>query len=260
MGQVEHLEWYQTGRGPRVLFLHGFTDSAACWEPVSRALGDSWPSMSFDARGHGMSGLPEEPYESVDMADDAALVLDQVGLSGLVVVGHSMGAATAAHLARARPDLVRALVLEDPVLHTPDEASGRTPVDERRAWVRKVQAMSLPELMAYGHDENPDWSTAELEPWAASKGQFNPRVLDLRKVDADLALHVLADTTCPTLLLRGSPSMGSLVTSRGAEAVRKVGGGRVRDIMVDRSGHSVRRDQPDHYMTELSRFLATSTG
>jgi pimeloyl-ACP methyl ester carboxylesterase len=257
-GNVDHIAWYRTGQPPRLLVLHGYTDSAACWEPLLRSSGDRLPALALDARGHGSSGLPERPFDSADMAADAATVLDHLGervtAGGIVVVGHSMGAATAAHLARSRPDLVRALVLEDPVLHLPGEPSNRTSLADRRAWVTAAQVASVAERIASARSENPGWSDDVLAAWAVSKGQFDPRVLDLRRPDPELLLDVLRDVRCPTLVVRGSPERGSLVTDGGVAAVPRHAGGPTRVTTIDGAGHCVRYDRQDRFAAELVAF------
>lgn len=257
-GHIDHIAWYRTGAPPRLLVLHGYTDSAACWDPLLRSAGDGLPALALDARGHGSSGLPEESFDCADTASDAATVLDRLGgrfvAGGLIVVGHSMGAAIAAHLARSRPDLVRALVLEDPVLYLPDEPSNRTSVADRRAWLTAVRATSVENRMARARSENPDWPDDVLESWAVAKGQFDLRVLDLRRPDPELLLDVLRDVTCPTLVVRGSPARGSLATDRGVAAVPSYAAGPARVTTIEGAGHCVRYDRQDRFVAELTAF------
>lgn len=255
-GSIDHIVWYRSGKAPRLLLLHGYTDSAACWNPLLRASGGRLPALALDARGHGSSGLPEQRFDIAHMAADAATVLDRLGVvEKIVVIGHSMGAATAAHLARSRPDLVRALVLEDPVLHLPGEPSKRTSPADRRAWVTAVRSASLADRIASARSENPGWSEDVLESWAMSKGQFDPHVLDLRRPDPELLLDVLRDVRCPTLVVRGSPGRGSLATDGGAAAVPRYAGGPARVTTIAGAGHCVRYDRQDRFVAELIAFV-----
>src|SRR4051812_42100568 len=74
-GRTGHLAWYRTDEAvAEVAFLHGFSDSAHCWEPLIRAM-PGIRALAIDARGHGESGLPEEPFGYAAHRDDAALVL-----------------------------------------------------------------------------------------------------------------------------------------------------------------------------------------
>lgn len=96
------------GEGPPILLLHGLMGRAGTWAPVARWLTRYGRVLGPDARGHGRSAA-RGPWTVARMAADAALVLEEPG----VVIGHSMGALHGIALAAARPDLVRALVVED---------------------------------------------------------------------------------------------------------------------------------------------------
>jgi pimeloyl-ACP methyl ester carboxylesterase len=96
------------GEGPPVLLLHGLMGRASTWRPVARWLTAHGRVLGLDARGHGRSQA-RGPWTVERMAADAAPVLARPG----VVVGHSMGGLHGIALAAARPDLVRALVVED---------------------------------------------------------------------------------------------------------------------------------------------------
>lgn len=98
------------GDGPPVLLLHGLMGCAATWAPPARRWVAHGRVLALDARGHGRSGA-RGPWTVERMAADAAGVLDATGPA--VVVGHSMGGLHGLALAAARPDLVRALVVED---------------------------------------------------------------------------------------------------------------------------------------------------
>jgi pimeloyl-ACP methyl ester carboxylesterase len=129
-GKTAHLAWYRTTESPAdVTFLHGFSDSAQCWEPLLTHIPDI-QALAIDARGHGNSALPPGPVNYPQLRDDAALVLSsQPREGGTIVVGHSMGAMTAAYLAATRPDLIRAIVLEDPPTGEPRPTQPPEPAD-----------------------------------------------------------------------------------------------------------------------------------
>ncbi len=96
------------GDGPPVLLLHGLMGCAATWVPVA-----SWlPGrlLALDARGHGRSQA-RGPWTTRRMARDVTELLDEIGPA--IVVGHSMGGLHGLVAAARRPDLVRALVVED---------------------------------------------------------------------------------------------------------------------------------------------------
>ena len=70
-------------------------------------------TIAFDNRGHGASEKPYAPeaYHSGVMAADARNLLDHLGIERADVMGYSMGARIAAHLALESPQRVRRLIL-----------------------------------------------------------------------------------------------------------------------------------------------------
>ncbi|TCC27350.1 alpha/beta fold hydrolase [Kribbella speibonae] len=253
-GRTAHLAWYRTDEAEaEVAFLHGFSDSAQCWEPLIREM-PGVRALAIDARGHGESGLPDEPIRYEAHRDDAALVLsDQPRDGGVVVVGHSMGAMAAAHLAASRPDLVRAVVLEDPPPGSPGDR-----LDEpwsEPSWLADLRGLDLPARIAQGRSNDPGWADDELEPWAVSKAQVNPRLFDLTFRDAGPLTGLLAEITCPVLLIHGDTDRGSLISAEYAERCAEAAAGEFRAAQIAGAGHSVRRDNRPAYLAELTAFL-----
>ena len=107
-----HLHAEVTGRGPDVLFLHEFSGDHRSWEPQVRALSRRYRCITFSARGYPPSDVPEDPdaYSQARAVADAVAVLDAVGSDRAHVVGMSMGAFTAVHLALDNAARVRSAV------------------------------------------------------------------------------------------------------------------------------------------------------
>jgi 3-oxoadipate enol-lactonase len=95
-----------------VILLHGLTATRRYVLMGSRYLSRAGAELiGFDARGHGESGPAPDPaaYEYEDMVGDLDSVVSVAGTPA-VLVGNSMGAATAAAYALAHPERVSALV------------------------------------------------------------------------------------------------------------------------------------------------------
>lgn len=98
--------------GASILLLHGLMGSGRTWRRRLPWLCDLARVYTFDALGHGRPG-PARPDTDL-FVDDLIEHLTAAGLtSDLVVIGHSMGAIHGICLAARRPELVRALVVED---------------------------------------------------------------------------------------------------------------------------------------------------
>src|SRR4029450_1933791 len=105
------LDWGGEGRTP-LLLLHGFTGHAHAWDTLSIALQPHFHVYAMDQRGHGDSD-PAEVYNAIASFDDIGGVIDQLGLTSLVVIGLSMGGRNAIYFASKRPTAVQKLVIVD---------------------------------------------------------------------------------------------------------------------------------------------------
>ena len=75
------------------------------------ALAERFRVIAFDNRGAGRSSGPPGPYTTRQMADDAAALLDHLGIDRAHVIGQSMGGMIAQELALGDPERVDRLVL-----------------------------------------------------------------------------------------------------------------------------------------------------
>lgn len=111
------IAFLDEGAGPPVLLIHGFASNAVTnW--VAPGMFDALVEsgrrvVALDNRGHGDSGKPAKPaaYGLRRMAGDALRLLDHLGIATAAVMGYSMGARIATHLALDHPSRVTALLL-----------------------------------------------------------------------------------------------------------------------------------------------------
>lgn len=96
----------RAGSGPAILFIHGATLDHRMWRAQVAGLADRFEVITYDLRGFGSSATPVPPFKH---CEDAAALLEHLGIKRATVVGHSIGALYAVELALSRPDLVGAL-------------------------------------------------------------------------------------------------------------------------------------------------------
>lgn len=95
-----------------IVFVHGSGDSARVWEPLVARLPE-YECVALDLPGHGALVNRPGPAE-MDIDDYAAAVhaeLARRDLSGVCLVGHSLGSAIALHMALEYPSQVKRLIL-----------------------------------------------------------------------------------------------------------------------------------------------------
>ncbi len=244
-------------KSPLVL-AHGFSDDGLCWTSVAQNLAADYDVVMIDARGHGLSDAPERGYSPLEQSDDVAGVIAGLNLSRPAVLGHSMGAMTTLMLAGRYPDLVRAIVLEDPPPWW--VADFAPPFNEEwkrqtQAWLTALQNQSRESLIAMQRVESPDWPEVDLVPWADSKLRISLKFFDhLSPFNIDWPV-VVGGIRCPVLLITGDPERGALVTPEYALTLQ-AWLPQLRTVHIPGAGHSIRRDQFAAFMNVVRPFLS----
>lgn len=102
----------EAGTGPLVLLCHGFPESWYSWRHQLSALADAgYHAVAMDMRGYGRSGKPAEveAYVVSEVVADCVGVVEALGETQAVIVGHDWGAGVAWTAAWTRPDVFRAV-------------------------------------------------------------------------------------------------------------------------------------------------------
>lgn len=99
------------GSGPPVLLISGTGADLRNVPHDRHPLARSFEAHAYDQRGLGQTSKPDEPYTMADYADDAAGLIEALGIGPTHVVGVSFGGMVAQHLAIRHPELVERLVL-----------------------------------------------------------------------------------------------------------------------------------------------------
>ena len=112
VGEIE-LHVAECGRGPLVIFCHGFPELGFSWRHQLPVLAEAgYRAVAPDQRGYGRSGRPEAvtDYDIVHLGDDILGLIDALGEERAVVVGHDWGALVAWYLAQAAPERLHGVV------------------------------------------------------------------------------------------------------------------------------------------------------
>ncbi|HYC74901.1 alpha/beta hydrolase [Brevundimonas sp.] len=137
-----------------MMFAHGFGCDQNMWRFVAPAFEDDFRTVLFDFVGAGGSSLdaydPERYSQLSGYADDVIDVIEELGLSGVVFVGHSVSAMIGVLAALKKPDLFSKLVLVAP--------SPRYIDDE--GYVGGFTVDQIEELLAFLGENPMAWSQA----------------------------------------------------------------------------------------------------
>jgi len=135
----------ERGAGPAVVCLHGIGSGAASWLDIALLLAPQARVIAWDAPGYGAS-TPLAPLapSAADCAERLHALLDALDIRSCVLVGHSLGALTAA--SAARTDSALASCIRRLVLISPAAGYGAPSRAEARARVRAERLATLDEL------------------------------------------------------------------------------------------------------------------
>jgi pimeloyl-ACP methyl ester carboxylesterase len=104
------------GDGPPLLLVHGWPQTWYAWRLVMPALARDFFVVAPDQRGTGLSGKPEDGYDTGTLAADLVALMDALGHRRFAVAGHDTGMWIGYALAADYPDRVdRLAVAETPL-------------------------------------------------------------------------------------------------------------------------------------------------
>ena len=246
---------------PTLLLLHGLTGSGEAWPAAVDHWGHDYAIVAVDQRGHGESPrfsrgqLAGHPGDL--MVDDAVALLEQ--LDRPVVVGHSLGGAVALAAAVRRPELVAALVLEDPAPLGPGDAqrspaAGAEVLDGLRP---SIDASDDEALLAARRREHPSWQDDELLASGRSERQVDAAYLahgDLMPSPRWDSLFESLDV--PTLVVSGDDPSAICVDDAMERRLEEIGNPQVTLVRVADAGHCIRREQPRAFYEVVDSWLS----
>jgi pimeloyl-ACP methyl ester carboxylesterase len=110
---VNGVDYYYEihGAGEPLLLLHGGLGSIEMFGPVLPRLAARRQVIAVDLQGHGRTTLGERPILMTDIADDLAVILEELGYRQVDALGYSFGGGVAFRLAVQHSRLVRRLAL-----------------------------------------------------------------------------------------------------------------------------------------------------
>jgi pimeloyl-ACP methyl ester carboxylesterase len=255
----------EAGRGGRPLLLvHGFTGARSDFEDFLVPLAErGWHVVAPDLRGHGESDQPteESAYSFERFADDLLALVDVLGWSRLVLLGHSMGGMVAQVLARRAPERLDALILMD-------TGPGPVAIDPGLVELGVAAARSegmdfIAGVMATMEDDpltsEPYRRKVAEDPSYAARGDRNLRASSPAMYAAMLVaitsspdrLAELAAVAVPTLVLVGEQDEPFRAAS--SAMAETIGGAEL--AVLPGGGHSPQFEAPEVWWDALAGFL-----
>ena len=259
------IHYFHGGDKKPVILLHGVMDNGLCLSPVAQKLSENYHTIMPDARGHGLTEIPNRKYSYELMAQDIAMLIQDLKLEKPQIIGHSMGAALATLVASNYPELVSRIILEDPAFRLKKAnkilkgiakpliklAMGGMVKDSYEKNLEKGRKSNVKR----GKKNKSQWSEEELQPWAESKALFKKN--DGKKAfmgiidDTTDWKEVLQNISCPVLLITSDKGMTK--DEKAQEIVDLIKD--CKWVKIEGAGHNIRREQYERYIEEVQDFL-----
>lgn len=239
------------GPKPPLVLLHGLSGGGACWTPLARALESEYDVVMPDARGHGKSSAPLHGYAYADHASDVVGLIQKLGLSSPILLGHSMGGMTAAMVASQLGQDVCAVVLADPTFLSAQRQREVHDSDVAEQH-RRVLRMHPDELLAEARARHPHRSSEILELVTAARLQTRLSAFEVLAPPNPEYHALVAMIRVPILLVIGDA--GAVCSVETARELQRLNSD-LRVEQIPGAGHGVPYDQPERFAAVVSSFL-----
>lgn len=243
-----------------ILLLTGLGSKRLGWEHQMADFGREYRTIAIDHRDTGDSDEATSPYTIADLADDAARLLDKLGIARAHVVGISLGGFVALQVAVRHPDRVEKLVL---VATSAGGATHTQPAPEIAMLLAPAPGMEI------GERAIRNYSTIMAAEYVAAHPEELQRIAEvaryrpmspagyMRQLQAALAHDVTSELeriSAPTLVIHGS--VDPLVPPpNGAHLAQRISG--ARHLVYENVGHIPIIERADQFNRDVLAFLAS---
>jgi 2-succinyl-6-hydroxy-2,4-cyclohexadiene-1-carboxylate synthase len=249
---VSRLHAERAGEGPTLVLLHGFTQTGRLWGRFGERLGVGRLLVTIDLPGHGDSSEVH-----ADLVAGAGLVADAAGPGPFALLGYSLGARLALHVALAAPSgLTRLVLISGSAGIEDDDARGRRRREDEERAERLETAGDVGAFLA-------SWLAAPMfatlrssDAGEAERRRNSPAGLasSLRLAGAGAQVPLwdrLGEVAIPVLVVAGAtdPRYQAL----GSRLARGVQDGIL--AVVPGAGHAVHLEQPEVTAAVVSSWL-----
>lgn len=248
------LGYRDSGAGEPIVLIHGVGMQSAAWGPQIHALSQTHRVIALDMPGHGHSSPLPAQSDLDDFVNWLHAVLQELELSNISLVGHSMGALIAGGYAASHPGMVRRVALLNGVFCRDPEM--RAAVEARAAAIRKGEVdLVAPLDRWFGGSAAEIHVRNQVAHWLAgmNRAAYATAYTAFSKGDAVYADRFGA-ISGPLLALTGSDDPNSTPAMSRAMAMAAPDG---RAVIIEGHRHMVNLTAPEAVTRELRIWLET---
>lgn len=246
--------------GLPLVLVHGSGSIWQDWSTVIEHFSGSNHLFAVDLRGFGGSDRISGSYSISTFTNDIADFIKDVVPTPPILVGHSLGALITIDLSSRYPDLVKAVVLEDPPVSLQENLyqwEGWPYIEMALEMMRKKTARK-------------EMTTRLIEEAGCSPAEANRSARNLEKIDPEIfeqvlyhnMIHlgeniptILSLIQCPCLFISSNYKLGSLVKPEDLPIVKKnLKKGKM--VQIENVGHGIHIESPAAFNQALGDFLS----
>lgn len=243
-----------TGKGEPLLFIHGLGSSTRDWEEQVPEFSNNYQVITVDLRGHGRTDRPKGPYSIAMFAEDVAGLLKSLKVGPAHIVGLSMGAAIAFHLAIDHPEVVKTITISNMSAAVPVKTFAEKKMYYMRVLIVKLLGMRMMgRVIASKVFTKPDQQKLRdlLEKrWADNTKK--PYLAALRALKNWNVMDRLQKIKCPTLVIHAENDYSPL--NHKEEYTVLIPDAKL--IKIADAGHIVNMEKAKEYNEILKDFLS----
>ena len=266
------LYYEESGRGEPLLCIMGLAADSTAWLLQVPAFAEKYRTIVFDNRGVGRSAKPAGPYSIHQMADDAAGLLDTLGIDRAHVLGVSMGGMIAQELVLRHPQRVRGLILACTYPEPDAEvekhrsftltqlggsvtADGEVKIDFNTIDPLALFQNLLPMVFSQEFIQTDLMKLMQLFGGALQYGFSMEAILaQTQAVMTHKATDRLHQITAPTLVLTGDADR--LISPANSDAIAKhIPGAKL--VKIEGGSHGFNVEKPEAFNREVLSFLSS---
>jgi non-heme chloroperoxidase len=285
--KLEVLDW--GGRGRAIVLLAGLGNTAHVFDDFAPKLTNTYHVYGITRRGFGVSSVPDSGYSADRLGDDALQVIDSLGLTRPILVGHSIAGEELSSIGSRHPEKVAGLVyLEAGYFYAYyDPSQGNLTLDaldvqrkleqlqpgigpaDQRPLMRELLSDDLPQLQKDLKETLKNLEGAPPPPpQPPPSSGFSPSqaILDGAQKYTRIPVPVLAIYAFPRRL---GPEMGNDPAARGAARARvlalagaqvkafETGVPSARVVTLPDADHFIFRSNEADVLREINLFIRT---
>jgi len=244
-----------SGRGPAVVFIHGWTHNLSVWDDQVAALKNRYEVVRFDRRGSGKStGISDQSADPQDLL----LLLEALHIPRAYIVGHSRGGDVALRFAAAYPQRVRGLILYGaypqgfPRSPDVDQFFSSLPGIAQKNGLDSVGKLILASPLAWVPPGRNDITERYRHLWASYSGKdlLDPQPPSNRV--AEPTAEQIKGLRMPTLVIVGDHEAPFIAVAADS-LTRWIPG--AKKVVIPNAGHGAHFAQPASFNSALMDFI-----